>query len=101
MSPVGLRVVGWSVETVNEVDGAQVRVALQHFELTMSRDRADFGDAEALLEQPRDRLMSQIVEVKVRHAGANAQVFECQPHAVTAHRKYAIGVATGPCEEIA
>lgn len=56
---------GGLVQSMDEVGRTQMRVALQHFELAMTRDRTDLGNVQALLEQARDRLVAQVVEVKV------------------------------------
>src|SRR4051812_37076256 len=77
-------------KTSDQIDRTQVRVALQHLELAMSRDRADLGDVEPLLEEPRDRLMSQVVEVQIRHPGTDAKMLVRQSHGIPGHGEHSI-----------
>jgi hypothetical protein len=42
-----------------------MRVSLEHLELAMSGDAADLRNIEAFFEEARDRLVPQIVKMKV------------------------------------
>jgi len=53
-----------------------MRVSLEHLELFVPADCGDLGDVQALFEESRNRLMSQIMKVEVIHSGAIAEMFE-------------------------
>jgi len=67
---------GLLVQTAHEIDCAQVRVALQHFEFPVPGDRSDLDEVQAAFEQAGHGFVAQVVKVQVWHSGANTEVFE-------------------------
>lgn len=83
-----------------EIDRAQMRVALKHFELAMSRDGADLCDVETLLKEPGDRLMAQIVEMEVGHARSDAEMLKGESHGISGHRKHPLNLRTSSAKAV-
>ena len=48
-----------------QIGRAKVQIPLEHLQVFVARAKLHFGDAVALFEQAADRLMADVVKVKV------------------------------------